>query len=484
MDTAETTTIVRRFLALPGEKQRMFWQSLQEDGIDFGLLPIPDGVATGELRAPSYAQRRMWLLWKLDPATSAYHVASTQRLLGALDADALEHAFTSLTQRHETLRTTFVETEDGLAQQVHKRLAPCLGHHDLSALARVLAEERLEALIQAAVQAPFDLAAGPLLRVHLCRLAAEEHVLVLVMHHIVSDAWSLQVLVRDLAQLYIERARGLPSRLPALSVQYADYALWQRCWLEAGEGERQLAYWTAQLGKCDAVLELPTDRPRPAIWSYDGSSIAFTIPKAQVSGLRALTQSHRATLFMVLLAAFKALLYRWSGQDDLRVGVPIANRYRSEIEDLVGFFVNTQVLRTQVDGRQGFTSLLEQVRDAALGAQAHQDLPFERLVEAMRPERSLSHNPLFQVMYNHAEANRLGEAQAVTGLQIEPLPQLHTTTQFDLSLTTAELAGGGVECRLSYARALFTPATIERLRAHFLTLLAGLLADPEQPLDS
>jgi acyl carrier protein phosphodiesterase len=404
MDKAEATALARRFIALPAAKRRVFWNSLQEDGIDFGLFPIPDGVATGELRQPSYAQRRLWLLWQLDPLTSAYHIACSQRLTGALDADALEQAFVDLAQRHETLRTTFEEAYGALVQRVHAHAVASFERHDLGALPRQEAERRITALTQAATQAPFDLAAGPLLRTSLFRLGADEHVLLLVMHHIVSDAWSLRVMVDEVGQLYEARRRGTEPRLPALPIQYADHALWQRAWLEAGEGERQLAWWTARLGHADTVLELPADRPRPPVWSYRGASASLTVPDALTTRLLALAQARRSTPFMLLLATFKVLLYRWSGQGDLRVGVPVAGRTRPETERLIGLFVNTQVLRTVVDGRQGFAALLEQVREAALGAQAHQDLPFEQVVDALRPERSLGHNPLFQVMFNHTEA--------------------------------------------------------------------------------
>jgi non-ribosomal peptide synthetase component F len=481
MDKAEATALARRFIALPGAKRRVFWESLQEDGIDFALFPIPGGVATGELRPASYGQRRLWLLWQLDPLTSAYHIACSQRLSGPLDIGALEQAFIDLARRHETLRTTFEETDGALAQRVHAHAQPGFERHDLSALAPEEAERRALALTQAATHAPFDLAAGPLLRASLFRLAADEHVLLLVMHHIVSDAWSLRVLVDEVGQLYEARRQGVAAILPDLPIQYADYALWQRAWLEAGEGERQLAWWTARLGHADTVLELPTDRLRPAVWSYRGASVSFAVPDALTAGLRALAQTHRSTPFMLLLAAFKLLLFRWSGQADLRVGIPVANRQRAETERLIGFFVNTQVLRTEVDGRAGFTALLEQVREAALGAQGHQDLPFEQLVLALRPERSLGHNPLFQVMFNHTEGAGPG-VRRIAGLMIEDITPAPATTQFDLTLDTV-LEGGRLSCSFTYATDLFEAATIERLGRWLVTLLGGIVAAPERAVD-
>ena len=284
MDKAEATALARRFIALPAAKRRVFWNSLQEDGIDFGLFPIPDGVATGELRQPSYAQRRLWLLWQLDPLTSAYHIACSQRLTGALDADALEQAFVDLAQRHETLRTTFEE-----ARWRARPAGARAGRGELRAARSERPPARGggapdPALTEAATRAPFDLAAGPLLRTSLFRLGADEHVLLLVMHHIVSDAWSLRVMVDEVGQLYEARRRGTEPRLPALPIQYADHALWQRAWLEAGEGERQLAWWTGRLGDADTVLELPADRPRPPVWSYRGASASFTVPDALTTG--------------------------------------------------------------------------------------------------------------------------------------------------------------------------------------------------------
>ena len=324
------------------------------------------------------------------------------RLSGELNREALEHSFSGLIRRHEALRTTFQHTLDGRGlQKINPAWPIHINWTDLSSLNLVAEESELRRLTEAEVQTPFDLETGPLLRVRLLKCAARDHALLVTMHHIVSDGWSMRILVDEFVRLYDAYAQGRRPELPELPIQYADYAIWQRAWLEAGESERQLAYWKDKLGDTHPALELPLDHPRPAAQSYRGASHAFDIDPDLTRRLRTLAQAHNATLFMVLLAAFKLLLYRYTGQTDLRVGVPVANRNRVEIEGLIGFFVNTQVLRTKIDSRQSFAELLDQVRETALGAQAHQDLPFEQLVEALHPERSLGHHPLFQVMLNH-----------------------------------------------------------------------------------
>ena len=473
MDKAEAEALVRRFVALPRDKRRTFWSALRDNEIDLALLPIPGGIAVGERREQSYAQRRMWLLWQLDREASAYHIATAQRLSGELDAAALEGALLDLCRRHEALRTTFDDIDGSLAQLVHPEPRLDFARVDLGEDAA-----RLGDLLRAGAAAPFDLAQGPLLRASLIRLGEGEHVLQLVMHHIIADAWSLRVMVEDLSTFYAARLAGAAAGLPALEVQYSDYALWQRSWLEAGEGERQLAWWKERLGDGGQVLELPTDRPRPAIWSYRGAVVRCVVPKATATALGALAQRSRTTPFVVLLTAFAALLHRWSGQEDLRIGVPVANRTRAETEGLIGLFVNTQVIRVEVAGEAGFAGLLDEVKEAALGAQAHQDLPFEQLVDALRPERSLGRNPLFQVMFGH-ERTEAGDVR-LGNLRVEELPFDAPVAQFDLALATQEQADGSLVCAFTYATDLFDAATIERLGGWFANLLEGIAAMPEQ----
>ncbi|TEL39137.1 non-ribosomal peptide synthetase, partial [Pseudomonas aeruginosa] len=446
-----------------------------------GLERTTDAVSTIPLAdrqqplALSFAQERQWFLWQLEPESAAYHIPSALRLRGRLDVDALQRSFDSLVARHETLRTRF-RLEGGRSyQQVQPAVSVSIEREPFG-------EEGLIERIQAIVVQPFDLERGPLLRVNLLQLAEDDHVLVLVQHHIVSDGWSMQVMVEELVQLYAAYSQGLDVVLPALPIQYADYALWQRSWMEAGEKERQLAYWTGLLGGEQPVLELPFDRPRPARQSHRGAQLGFELPRELVEAVRALAQREGASSFMLLLASFQALLYRYSGQADIRVGVPIANRNRVETERLIGFFVNTQVLKADLDGRMGFDELLAQARQRALEAQAHQDLPFEQLVEALQPERNASHNPLFQVLFNHqSEIRSVTPEVQLEDLRLEGLAWDGQTAQFDLTLDIQE-DENGIWASFDYATDLFDASTVERLAGHWRNLLRGIVANPRQRL--
>ncbi|MDH0305384.1 MULTISPECIES: condensation domain-containing protein, partial [unclassified Pseudomonas] len=420
----------------------------------------------------SYAQQRQWFLWQLEPHSSAYHIPMVLRLKGTLDRAALQHSFDALVERHEALRTRFVESDEGIVQMIDRPAALAIAGE------RLANEATLQARVAEEIRQPFDLARGPLLRVRLLALAADDQVLVLTQHHIVSDAASMQLMVGELIDGYARHREADAAPLPALALQYADYARWQREWMDAGERERQLAYWVGQLGSEQDVLALPLDRPRPAEQSYRGAQLDLAVPSALKDGLEALARRQGATLFMVLLASFQALLHRYSGQRDIRVGVPVANRNRVETEGLIGFFVNTQVLRADIDPRQPFSVLLQQVRQAALGAQAHQDLPFEQLVDALAPTRSLSHSPLFQVMFNH-QAAALAPVRTVPGLTVEAVAWANDTTQFDLSLDTCE-TDEGLSASLIYATDLFDSATIARLGEHWLNLLQGIVDQPQR----
>ncbi|VVP79795.1 D-alanine--poly(phosphoribitol) ligase subunit 1 [Pseudomonas fluorescens] len=456
---------------------------MAEQKVSPANLPIPEIRDQLQTLPLSFAQERQWFLWQLEPGSAAYHIPTALRLRGALQVDALRQAFTALVERHETLRTTFVLDDERPRQQVHAQMPLDI---EVGELTQTLDAAGREALIQAEVERrvalPFDLQQGPLVRVSLLRVSEDEHVLVMVQHHIVSDGWSMQVMVDELVQLYLGFAGDHQVNLPALDIQYADYAVWQRRWMEAGGSEQQLAYWRAQLGEQQPVLELPTDRPRAAQSSHRGARFDLPLDPALGEALQALAQREQVTLFMLLLASYQVLLHRYTGQDDIRVGVPTANRNRVETDRLLGFFVNTQVLRAQVDGTQTFGQLLQQVKQAVLGAQAHQDLPFEQLVEALQPDRSLSHSPLFQVMYNHQRQDRQARdnrARQLPGLEIEGLFWDSHSASFDLTLDTVE-GEQGLWASLTYASDLFDAATIERLGGHWLTLLQGIVAGPSQ----
>ncbi|AZC19691.1 non-ribosomal peptide synthetase [Pseudomonas sp. CMR5c] len=480
MNAEKSLKLARRFIELPLEKRRLFLDGLRDENIDFSLFPIPADVAVDDRWDLSYAQRRMWFLWQLDPESGAYNLPGAVRLKGELDRGALEQAFAHLIARHETLRTLFKRHVDDRLEQVVVDSPLPLEYQDLSATDAALREQAVAAEAQRQSLLPFDLGQGPLLRIKLLKLADQDHVLLLTLHHIVSDGWSMNVLIDEFIRCYDAFERGEAPQLSALPIQYSDYALWQRRWLEAGEQARQLEYWQARLGDEHPVLELPTDHPRPAVPSYRGTRYEFAVEPALAEQLRALAKQHNVTLFMLLLGAFNVLLHRYTGQGDIRVGVPIANRNRAEVEGLIGFFVNTQVLRTELTGQTRVSELLQAVKEAALGAQAHQDLPFEQLVEAFKLERSLSHTPLFQVMYNHQpQVADITTVNTASGLELGLVEWQSRTTQFDLTLDTYEKSGR-LHAALTYADDLFDAVTIARMARHWASLLQGMLADAGQ----
>ncbi|SDU36152.1 non-ribosomal peptide synthase domain TIGR01720/amino acid adenylation domain-containing protein [Pseudomonas synxantha] len=441
-------------------------------------LPLAP-IARDQALPLSYAQERQWFLWQLDPHSAAYHLPAALRLKGALNVAALEQAFNQLIARHETLRTTFVVDNEHPRQVIAAKAPLALVVETLHGTPD---DATLKTFVEHETRQLFDLQRGPLLRVRLLRLADDDHVLVLTQHHIVSDGWSVQLMVEELITLYGAAQAGQPAPLPTLPIQYADYAVWQRQWMDAGERERQLAYWTAQLAGENSVLELPTDRPRPAEQSYRGAHLSLTLAPGLSDAVQHMAPRLGVTPFMLLLASFQVLLHRYSGQHDIRVGVPIANRNRIETEGLIGFFVNTQIMKAEFSAQLRVEELLQQVKQHALDAQAHQDLPFEQLVEALQPERSLSHNPLFQVMFNHQSADKRSSTDGQSlpsALQVEGLDWEGSTSQFDLTLSTSESAEG-LSASLTYATDLFDAATIERLGRHWQQLLRSLLEDPQQ----
>nr|WP_225778803.1 non-ribosomal peptide synthetase [Pseudomonas sp. Marseille-Q3773] len=474
MNADQTLKLARRFIALDPDKRCLFLKALQGEGMDFSVLPIAPGVEVAERDQLSYAQRRMWFLWQLDPQGAAYNLPMAVRLHGPLDLAALQHAFDALVARHETLRTRFVADGDDVRQQVDAVAAPLQLRQDaLAELDEDARQAAIETIAEAEALAPFDLARGPLLRVRLLQLAAQEHVLLLTLHHIVADGWSMNVLIDEFLHLYDAAVAGTDAALQPLPIQYRDYALWQRSWLQAGEQERQLAYWQAHLGDDHAPLELPLDRTRQGRPSYRGARHEFAIAADVAERLRGLARKHNVTLFMVLLAAFKLLLQRYSGQSAIRVGVPIANRNRAESQGLIGCFINTQVLHTEIDPLLDIAGLLQRVRETALGAQSHQDLPFEQLVEALDLPRS-SDSPLFRVLFNHQA--QVADVQAIetrSGLSLAPIALAKHSARFDLALDTHERAGQ-LHAAFTYATDVFDTATIATLGEQWLALLQGL----------
>ncbi|MGB7948960.1 MAG: amino acid adenylation domain-containing protein [Candidatus Binatia bacterium] len=436
--------------------------------------------ASREGRIPlSFSQQRLWFLDQLQRGSPLYNMPSSFQLIGRLNTAALSQSVNELVQRHESLRTTFEADEGEPRQVIAPRLTIKLPVIDLSAMA--LEERQAEAARLATEEAlrPFDLSRGPLLRVTLLRLDQEEHFLLLTMHHIVSDGWSMAVLFRELSALYAAGCSGNPCTLPELAIQYADFAVWQREWLQGEVLEEQHSYWKKQLVGAPARLELPTDRPRPAVQSFHGARQAVTLPRALTDGLKALSREEGATLFMTLMAAFQGLLQRYSGQDDIVVGTPIAGRNRTEIEGLIGFFVNTLVLRTDLTGNPTFRGLLARVRKVALDAYGHQDVPFEKLVEELHPQRNFSQSPLFQVFF--AFQNAPTTELTLAGLTIDRRRVDRQTSTFDLSLSMTE-ATGCMNAAIEYNTDLFDGSTIARMMAHFRTLLEGIVPNPDARL--
>ncbi|HWK89034.1 MAG TPA: condensation domain-containing protein, partial [Longimicrobium sp.] len=445
-----------------------------------GLPVLPPVVPVERTEPPlSFAQERLWFLDRFDGGTS-WNLPFALRLRGALDVDALERSLGEIVRRHEALRTVFRE-RDGTPRQM---TAPFGGFRlPVTDLAHLPGETR-EAEVQRELVAeggsrPFDLSAGPLFRASLLRLGAEEHVLLLSQHHIVSDGWSMGVLYRELSALYEAYREGGESPLPELGVQYADYAVWQREQVEGQVLERQLSYWRERLAGAPELLELPTDRPRPPVRTYRGAKVPVELSLDLLERLQALGRSEGATLYMVLLAAYQVLLSKYSGSEDIVVGSPIAGRTRKEVEGLIGFFVNSMVLRTDLSGDPSFREVLRRAREVTLGAYEHQEVPFERLVAELHPERSLSHSPLFQVML--ALQNAGGDGAALPGLSVSEVEAERGSAKLDLSLMLTATPRG-LRGRLTYSTDLFERGTVERMLGHLERVLEQVAADADMRL--
>ncbi|HEY0602499.1 MAG TPA: amino acid adenylation domain-containing protein [Herpetosiphonaceae bacterium] len=437
----------------------------------------------------SFTQQRLWFLDQLVPDSPAYTICFAIRLEGQLDQAALLRSLNEIVRRHEALRTTFTQATDGQPLQV---IAPALvldvPIEDLTGLLDESREEAIERVIDAEARQPFDLVAGPLIRARLLRLSDQEHVFLLALHHIISDAWSVTIFIQELVSLYATfsgngAANGNGKQLAELAIQYADYAVWQRQSVRDEMLERHLDYWQRQLApngnRTPTVLELPIDYPRPPIQTFRGAMQRFSLPAELTQALRTLSRQEDATLFMTLLAAFQTLLYRYTGQQEILVGSPIAGRPRPELESLIGFFANTILLRGDLSGNPGFRELLKRVRETTLGAYTHQELPFEQIVEVLQPERDMSRNPLFQVMF--VLQNAPMPSVQLPSLRVSTIPTNNGTAKFDLWLSITE-DSDSLFGQLEYNTDLFEAATIERLIGHFQVLLQGIVAQPELPI--
>jgi amino acid adenylation domain-containing protein len=449
---------------------------VQQKGYD---SPSVSAVSHRDKAVPvplSFSQERLWFLDQLEPDSPAYNMSLALRLTGNLNVAALEQSLGEILRRHEVLRTTFITGNDQPVQVIAPSGTFTLPLMDLSALPEEQREAKARELASEEASCPFDLTTGPLLRATLLQLDPKEHVLLVTMHHIVSDGWSMGIFNREFSVLYDAFSEGNPSPLPELPIQYADFAVWQRKWLQGERLEEQLRFWKDHL-RGITTLELPADRPRPSVQTFHGATHTVVFPKGLTEALRSLSRKEGATLFMTLLTAFQCLLHRYTGQDDIVVGTPIANRGRTEIEGLIGFFVNTLVMRADTSGNPVFRELLKQVQKSALDAYAHQDLPFERLVGELQPERDLSRNPLFQVMF--ALQNTPLLPLEMPGLTLSRMEIKGSRTRFDLEVHLREEAEG-LKGAFVYNTDLFDAVTIERMAGHYQRMLEGIVADPDQ----
>ncbi|HKQ60133.1 MAG TPA: condensation domain-containing protein, partial [Candidatus Polarisedimenticolaceae bacterium] len=460
--------IVERLVRLPPAKRARLLRALEQGTEDWRAFPL------------SFAQQRLWFLDRWEPASATYNLPLALRLRGSLELTALEASLDEIVRRHEVLRTTFHEIDGKAIQLVHEKESCGLVRVDLRTWVESEREARLEQLLAEEAARPFDLSRGPLLRAGVVLLAEREHALWLTLHHIVADGWSIALLLEELATLYPVCSRASPLPLPEPGLQYGDFARWQREYLQGPVLERELAYWKRRLGQLPDPLSLPADHPRPAQRSSRGAARSIEVPAALASELRALGRREGVTLFMTLLAAFDALLLRVTGQTDLVVGSPVAGRTRPETERLVGFFVNTLALRVDLTGNPTFRELLRRVRQTVVEALAHQDLPFERLVEELRPERDPAHTPIFQVMF--VLQNTPAPALDLPGLAVQPLEAGHVAAKFDWTLSIDE-GVDGLHVVLVYDAELFAATTAERMLGGYVRLLEGMTREPGGRVD-
>ncbi|MFL5661038.1 MAG: condensation domain-containing protein, partial [Ktedonobacteraceae bacterium] len=455
----------KRLAQLPPEKQAILAQEIEKDGARFNCFRL------------SFAQERLWFLEQLAPGNPTYTIPGALRIRGPLDLEALRQSFQEMVIRHEILRTVFFDLDGRPLQVIQDRVELPLTVLDLREYPEEQQKPQAQQLASEESRRPFDLREGPLLRTLLLQLSEQEYILVVTMHHIISDGWSLGVLIHELSQLYPAFVQGQESPLPELPIQYADYATWQRQRLQGTVLEEQLDYWKETLAGAPAMLELPTDHARPAQWTFRGARQPLHIPAELTEQLKQFSRREGVTLFMTLLTAFGVLLARYSDQDDLLIGSPIANRNRREVEGLIGFFVNTLVLRCDLRGSLSFREAVQRVREMALGAYAHQELPFEKLVEVLQPERNLSHQALFQVMF--ALQNAPTPVLQLPGMQLSIMEIDNRVSRFDLALTLEETTQG-LYGWFEYSTDLFEGERMERMGQHYQRLLEALVAAPEQ----
>ena len=485
LDSARTATQSRRIQELT--------RRLQSAPSRPAISPRHDSVARIPL---SFAQQRLWFLEQVFDMRHAYNVCNATRLRGKLDIAALENSLSEVVHRHESLRTTFAMIGDEPCQVIDRPRPVHLELLDLSALPAASRDERVSARMQQDIETRFALETGPLMRASLLRISEHEHALLITFHHIVTDGWSNQVLWKELAALYPAYCTGTTPILPELKFQYADFAIWERERFQGALLERQLAYWLDHLRLAPAHLNLPTDRPRPPVQSHKGAAHSFDLAAQLAAPLRAIAMRNNATIYMLLLSAFLTVLYRWSGETDIVVGSTVSGgRLQSGTEHLMGLFVNTLALRADLSGSPPFSTLLKRIKRVTLGALAHADMPFQRIVQELRPPRNLARQPIFQVEFTlQISTNMLwrrrefqasgfkfaaGTGFVVGGLEVEPLPQRHSSSKFDLCCTLYEKSDGGYAGLMEYAADLFDPGTMNAAAASFQYVLESIAADQE-----
>jgi amino acid adenylation domain-containing protein len=476
-----TTDLHERLKKLSPSKRAILLEALREQAVKSEQSnSIPKTAHDG--RAPiSFAQQRLWLINQLEPNSPAYNVAAALRLSGSLDLPALRDSLNEIIRRHESLRTCFLALQGQPVQVISPSLTIPLIAEQVEATTELERQEKARQQAQQEARRGFELSKLPLLRVRLLRLGESEHILVIVIHHIVSDGWSMGVMVREIGALYEAYSAGRRSPLEELALQYADYAVWQREWLQGEVLEEQMRYWRVQLEGMSELMEMPVDRARQAVADYRGEQKEVKISKEVSEKLREVSRREGVTMYMLLLSVFKVLLYRYSGQEEVVVGTPIANRRRGEMEGLIGLFANTLVVRSKVRGGMRFDELMKQVKEVTLGAYEHQDVPFEKVVEELQPERSLSYNPLFQVSF--VLQNTPMEPLRLAGLTLTPFAITTGTAKFDLWLSLEETRDGFKGC-FEYATALYEEETIERMKQHYVRLLEAVTCDPHQSVSS
>ena len=478
MDNQQLQLLAQRFIQLDLEQQKTFLNGMRAQGIEPDVLPIPKRPDSTDTLAPSFSQQRQWFLWQFNPESDAYHIKSSLKLTGQFDLDKVQKSISYLVNRQASLRTVFKQDENGVMQQVIlKTLDVEVDYSDFRT--EVVAEQAAREILSVQAKKPFDLSIGPLWRIVVCQVSDDEYHLLVVMHHIISDGWSIEILIQEFMACYQAYSHNSTPQLSPLTIDYADHSYWQQTLSDAGELQQQLDYWQSLFATEQSVLALPTDNVRKTGFEYKSATHTFILPSKVTSKLQAMCQKKSMSLFNILLAGFQLLLHKYSGQSQINVGVANAGRTKEEVETLIGFFVNTLVYSSVFEPNNTFEEVLKHVNEHCLEAQEHHSLPFDFLVDSLDLERSLDHNPLFQVMFNYQVESETGQLR-MENLIVERLGMEAGTAQFDLQLHTQLQLDGSIDVNFSYAKELFEAETIVRLSERYVEILTALVDFPEQ----